>query len=217
MRAARSPVPLGVALAGLAVVAALGAAGCREEPREGEPAPGATPEPGESGRSAPEGAVPPGDTASAEPAALDTAGRWTIGIEAGGGGAGEVALLEEVRLGRHPDFDRVVWTFADGLPGWHAEYVDRPVRACGSGEPVPLPGDGWLEVRFEPAQAHDEEGRPTATVPEARGAGTILQVARTCDFEAVVTWVLAVRSPEPYRVLELADPPRIVVDVRRSR
>src|SRR5690606_40460443 len=51
----------------------------------------------------------------------------------------------------------------NGLPGYHIGYIDRPVRQCGSGEVVELAGDGWLEIRMEPAQAHDEQGRATVT------------------------------------------------------
>jgi hypothetical protein len=128
-----------------------------------------------------------------------------------------VATLSEVRAGRNAGFDRLVWTFREGRPGWRVEYVDRPVRECGSGRAVPLPGDAWLEVRFEPARAHDDDGRPTAGAPGATpGLARVLTAVRTCDFEAVVVHVLAVDSPEPFRVLELDDPPRVVVDVRHE-
>lgn len=131
---------------------------------------------------------------------------------------GRVATLVEVETGRHPTYDRIVFTFVgDVLPGYHLEYVDRPVRRCGSGQPVELPGDGWLEVRLEPAAAHDEGGRPT--VEERRLAPAhpaVLEAVLTCDFEAVVIWVLAVESPNRYRVLELEEPSRLVVDVRHQ-
>jgi hypothetical protein len=40
-------------------------------------------------------------------------------------------------------------------------------------------------------------------------------MVQTCDFEAVVTWVLAVSSPEPFRVTRLENPSRVVVDIRQ--
>jgi len=36
----------------------------------------------------------------------------------------------------------------------------------------------------------------------------------TCDFEAVVTWVLGVESPNRYRIRELNGPPRLVIDIK---
>ena len=127
-----------------------------------------------------------------------------------------MATLVSLRAAEHAGYDRVVWELSGPQPGVHAEYVDRPVRQCGSGEPVPLAGDAWLEVRLEPARAHPEEGRPTiADRRRAAGLPIVEEMVMTCDFEAVVTWVLGVSSPEPYRVTRLADPPRVVVDIRR--
>ena len=143
-----------------------------------------------------------------------TAAPWTAGVvdlPAGGG----IAILHAVRAARHAGFDRVVWELSGPVPGVHVEYVDRPVRRCGSGDPEPLPGDAWLEVRLEPAVAHTEEGRPTmAERRSAPGLPVVLELVQTCDFEAVVTWALAARSPERFRVVRLDQPTRIVVDVR---
>ncbi|MBA2378972.1 MAG: hypothetical protein H0V76_05295, partial [Blastocatellia bacterium] len=38
----------------------------------------------------------------------------------------------------------------------------------------------------------------------------------TCDFEAEVTWVAGVASPNRYRVLELKAPTRLVVDIKHK-
>lgn len=145
------------------------------------------------------------------------AGPWTadvVDISPEGG----ISTLVSVRAARHAGFDRVVWELEGGVPGVHVEYVDEPVRACGSGEPVPLPGDAWLEVRMSPANAHTDAGY--ATIAERRratGLPAVLEIVQTCDFEAVVSWVLAVRSPEPFRIIRLDDPSRLAVDVRHPR
>ena len=156
----------------------------------------------------------------ADTAVADTpaAGSWTAGIvDVPSGGAG-VSTLASVRTARHEGFDRVVWELEGPPPGVHVEYVDEPVRACGSGEPVPLPGDAWLEVRTSPANAHTDAGRPTIAVRRrAIDLPVLLEIVQTCDFEAVVTWVLAVRSPEPFRLARFDHPTRIVVDVRHPR
>lgn len=173
------------------------------------------------------GAPPPDDTFPQVPAPASAADpgtspaaveeEWTAGIVTSPGGAAPpVAVLEEARAAANQDFDRVVFQFAgDRLPGYHVEYVDRPVRQCGSGEPVPVAGDGWLLVRLEPAQAHDEQGRPTVEDrSQAPDLPVLQELKLICDFEAIVTWVLGVSSPNRYRVMELSDPARLVVDVR---
>ena len=162
----------------------------------------------------------PDDAEADTSTAADTpaAGSWTAGVVDVPSGDAGVSTLGSVRTARHEGFDRVVWELEGPKPGVHVEYVDEPVRACGSGEPVPLPGDAWLEVRMSPASAHTDAGRPTIAVRRrATGLPVLLEIVQTCDFEAVVTWVLAVRSPEPFRLARFDDPSRIVVDVRHPR
>ena len=127
-----------------------------------------------------------------------------------------VAVLSEVRTAQHTGFDRSVFEFETAeIPGYKIEYIDKPARQCGSGDAVYLKGDGWLEVRFYPANAHTEEGKPTVEnrefVPNHK---IIKELKLTCDFEADVTWVLGVASPNKYRVLELKNPTRLVVDIK---
>ena len=142
-------------------------------------------------------------------------GEWTTGVVAMEKPQSFMTTLTSVRAARHPEFDRVVLEFSgDGLPGYHLEYVDRPVRACGSGEVVPMPGDAWLAIRLTPSQAHDENGRATLRGRVIRpSVANILEMRMICDFEGQVEWVLAVRSPGQFRVLELFEPSRLAIDV----
>jgi hypothetical protein len=142
---------------------------------------------------------------------------WTAGVTTADRG-GEPAIASAIRVGRGADYDRVVFEFRGApVPGYHVEYVDRPVRQCGSGEPVRVAGDGWLEVRLTPARAHDEDGEPTVMQRSSLHPDLPLvrEIRLTCDFEGHVTWVLGVAHPNRYRVLTLSNPARLVVDVRR--
>jgi len=190
---------------------------------------------GEARRVSPRSAADPPTAASTQPAptskgAGTSAGdsrRWPVrGDESGQAftaGIVEhkavpraVALLTDVRAARHPGFDRIVFEFGSGSPpGYHLEYIDKPVRQCGSGEVTPIAGDGWLEVRFEPADAHTPSGAPTIAKRDRKvDLEVVKELEQTCDFEAHVTWVLGVRRPSKYRVLALNQPVRLVVDVQ---
>lgn len=143
-------------------------------------------------------------------------GRWTAGLTAAEHEVTGVATLAEIRTARHDGFDRIVYVFrGDEIPSYRIEYVDRPVRDCGSGDPIPIAGDGWLSMHFTPARSHDDEGRATVTERNRRPAlPNLLQLRATCDFEAHLEWVAGVGSPNRYRVLELREPARVVVDIR---
>ncbi|HSM35931.1 MAG TPA: hypothetical protein VK837_05970 [Longimicrobiales bacterium] len=144
---------------------------------------------------------------------------WTAGIVdlPATGPAASVATLTDLRWAGHAAYDRVTLEFEGAaLPAIHLEYIDRPVRRCGSGHPTPIEGDGWLEVRLSGAAAHDEAGAPTITERESfPHLGNLWEIEITCDFEAEVVVVLGVGSPNPYRALVLDRPARLAVDVRR--
>lgn len=124
--------------------------------------------------------------------------------------------LRDVRTGPQEHFDRVVFEFdADTTPGYRIEYIAQPTH-CGSGLPAQVSGQAWLQVRFHPAQAHNEQGGTTVgTLQRRTGLPIVQEVQEVCDFEGEVTWILGLAGRRGYRVLELTNPPRVVVDVTR--
>lgn len=128
---------------------------------------------------------------------------------------GELPILTGVRTGIQPGADRLVFEFdGAGLPAWHVEYVDRPVRDCGTGEPVSVAGDAWLQVQFTGAQAHTEAGVGTSG-PRRRTIDQALlrELVRLCDFEGEVTWVAGLARPNAYTPRVLEAPARLVIDI----
>jgi len=128
------------------------------------------------------------------------------------------ATIRTVRTATHEGYDRIVFEFAEsGLPGYRIEYTDKPVQKCGSGEMVSVRGNARLLIQIQPANAHTEAGQVT-TYPE-RERTLSLPVMRelklTCDFEADVQWVLGLASKNRYRVVELLNPARLVVDIKQ--
>lgn len=171
-------------------------------------APFPVPEPRDTKPWVPEPKARPGLTAGL--------GSWTAGRVESARPRAEMATLAAVRVAGHPEYDRVVMEFSGALPGYRVEYVDRPVRRCGSGEAVEVAGEGWLRVHLEPARAHDDAGRATIRQRDLRPALPLLrQATLICDFEGQVEWVLGLAAPNQFRVLELRDPARLVVDVQR--
>src|SRR6266550_1784250 len=125
----------------------------------------------------------------------------------------------EAATGASPGHDRVVFEFTgDSVPGYRVEYTTNPVQRCGSGDPVTVAGAGRLIVRFEPAQAHDEQG---SLAPGERhrtpGLPAVRELTLICDFEGQVAWVLGITARSEYRVSELTGPARLVLDVRHVR
>ena len=133
----------------------------------------------------------------------------------------ETALLTDVRSARQGGYDRVVFEFANGVPGYEVGYVERPIVADGSGAEVAVEGAAVLRVRMEPALDADltkEEAPRTYTGPNRFSPDTavVSELVGIGGFEAVLTWAVGVDGKRPFRVTTLADPPRIVIDVDSS-
>ncbi|MGH7699275.1 MAG: AMIN-like domain-containing (lipo)protein [Gemmatimonadales bacterium] len=126
-------------------------------------------------------------------------------------------LLRGVSVDSMATYDRIVFEFADTVPGYHVEYATRPVVRCGSGDPVTVAGTARLVVRLQPARAHDDRGNSSV---ERRawspGLPAVKEMTLICDFEGQVEWVLGVGATRPYRVTETDEPPRVILDVRRG-
>jgi hypothetical protein len=124
-----------------------------------------------------------------------------------------VPELRTVQTDERDGFDRVVFTFEGSMPGYRVRYVPQVTGA--GGRRVPLRGAAFVEVAFEPARARGPDGTPTfpaATItpssPELR------QVRLAGDFEGQVSFGLGVAGRGGFRVAELRNPTRVVVDVR---
>ena len=110
-------------------------------------------------------------------------------------------------------YDRVVFTFEGPMPGYQVRYVSRVTDAAG--ERLPLRGQAFLAVAFQPARAHDPDGEatfPTAAITP--GYPALRQVRFAGDFEGQVAFGIGVADRGGFRVSELRDPTRVVVDVR---
>ncbi len=148
-------------------------------------------------------------------------GADTAPVEADSSGT-ETALLERIAIGRHEGYDRVVFQFRDQLPGYRVEYVQRPLKEDGSGNPVEIQGGAIVLVRMEPASGFDlttGEGvmvykGPRRFEGSAAGTAVVRELVRTGDFEAVLSWAIGLEERVDFRVSTVSSPARLIVDFR---
>jgi len=199
----------------IVVVALTGLiAGCQ---RTGEPT---TPLPSATGEAPGQTTPAPGPTTTGatEPAPGGTVRDWTsqpVTVTK------EVAVppvprLLRIRSAQHPDegYDRITFDFEGTLPGFDVRYVAEAI-ADGSGEPVDVPGRRLLQIRFSPAQAHNDAGTESVT-PRSKTLNYPMMEAYaiTGDFEGVVTVVIGLDDVVGFRIGELPGTPgRIYLDV----
>lgn len=125
-----------------------------------------------------------------------------------------------VRVARQDGYDRVVFELAGreaGQAGWRVEYVDDPAQQ-GSGDPVEVAGEAALSVVITgtgyPMDTGQEE---VAGDPALPGDLQVVEdVVLGAVFEGQYEAFVGTSGREPFRVFRLADPERVVVDVRSS-
>lgn len=162
--------------------------------------------------------LPPAGPGTPPPAAVGDPALpqdWGAGVRQVRRSGAAPARVTGVRTARNEAWDRVTIEF-DGprVPSYRVAYVDRPPSQCGSGDPSEVAGERWLAITLTGAAAHDDAGRATVTERERRLSLPVMrELEFTCDFEGEVSMAIGVAQANRYRVIELANPTRLAVDV----
>ncbi|MGW5846552.1 AMIN-like domain-containing (lipo)protein [Streptomyces sp. NPDC055254] len=152
--------------------------------------------------------------------ALLTGVLLTVGIglaapaSAAGGALTQTPLVVNARWGGHCTYDRLVID----LQGYVPQVTVTPVSQLyydGSGKPVPLAGKYFLEIRLNPAAAHNDAGQSVYRGPHLQKIylSKLKGIALTGDYEGYVTFGAAFDTKPYYSTSVLHAPERFVLDV----
>jgi hypothetical protein len=121
--------------------------------------------------------------------------------------------LTGLRAGRHAGFDRVVFQLDGPIPSYYSVRYVPVVRLDGSGAPLRLRGSAFLEVVVR-APTHDQDYRPVLSPTRLRpDLPALREVDAPGSFEGQTTAGIGVTQRVGFRVLELTNPTRIVIDL----
>jgi hypothetical protein len=192
---------------GLCVVAMLTLGACGGADRDGRAGPATT------GSSAATTTAPaPASTATTGAPAWPTAARTGPGSLAPP--YGPAAKLAAVRAAGHPGYDRVVFQFEGArVPGYRIEYVREIPLGETDDQYLVLEGGALVEATFQ-GTASDDYRPGTQTVPDqlTPNLTQVRQLGLADDWEGVVRFGIGLERRGGFRVLELRDPTRVVVD-----
>ncbi|MFI7638492.1 hypothetical protein [Nonomuraea sp. NPDC049400] len=126
----------------------------------------------------------------------------------------EPAVVTDVRYAAHDTYDRVVVHLEGEVPGYNVRWVDQFLEE-GSGKPIEVRGGAYLQVTLFPANAHDENGKPTWAGGPVFPAnlGNLTDVVKTGDFEGHVGIGLVLARQAAFQLNEQGDPSRLIIDV----
>lgn len=116
-----------------------------------------------------------------------------------------VPTLVDVRVGAHPEggYDRVAFEFDGRLPGYRVGYQPE-ISYDGTGDPVDLDGEAFIQLVFYPAQAHDDDGNSTLPDPLVEPVNVdfaaLTSYVINGDFEGYVSAALGVTEKAGFKV-----------------
>jgi hypothetical protein len=155
-------------------------------------------------------------TTTASPSARDLPAPISTAAQQSGSMSDPAALLVSIRTAHHATYDRVVFEFSGKAPGYRVAYVPQ-VTTDGEGAPVALKGDHFLQVAFQGATLDRslQGGTGSYTGPKRLTPmlPAVQEIAFAGDFESVLSWGIGVDGAQGFRVLRLASPTRVVIDV----
>ncbi|MEV0538963.1 hypothetical protein [Nocardia salmonicida] len=163
-------------------------------------------------------ATPPTTTSTASRFAEATGEVPTDASPKSGAASPDAALtVTDIRLGRQPGFDRVVFALGGtGAPGWQVSYTDQAVQD-GSGKTVDVAGRAILEVRILGSAYPFDSVVPPFDGPDPvtdPSTPAITGVYKKLVYEGVTQSFIGLDADQPpFAVTALADPPRLVVDI----
>ena len=142
------------------------------------------------------------------------AGAPVTTVSAAATGERHGSRIADLRLAHHAGFDRLVVEFTRNVPDVWAEFEDEPYQdECPYKRPA---GAVFLNLTMHGASTLD----PYAEQPFYEGPSRVraettnmTEAVLACDTHGVVSMVVGVRLRQPMRVHELANPPRLVIDV----
>ena len=125
-------------------------------------------------------------------------------------------LLKRIRGASHVGYDRVVFEFDGPVPAnFDVSFVPE-IIGDPSGLPVPVIGQALLGVTFSLANGHDEDGNVFTDAITTLGLKNVIQVVRSGDFEAVLSFGIGLAKQTQFSVFTLTNPSRVVIDIKAT-
>ena len=144
---------------------------------------------------------------------------WTTRLVARQYSAQQSPYVRSVRVARHDDYDRVVFEFTGAMPNYNIEYLkSRFYEDEGGRHRVSIAGTAFIQVSLTQIPANEESLKFSESknfVPMGRlKSPSVLQIEEAGLWEGNYDFLLGIRGRKPFRVSELDEPRRLVIDFK---
>ena len=152
-----------------------------------------------------------------------TLNSWTTGVVERQHETAETAYtsyLKVVQVARHNGFDRTIFEFQGTLPNYNIHYLATPfyVNEDESKERIRIAGRAFIQAGFYFIRADETQlnlAQAAGFSPKGKlQMPSLRQLADRGVWEGGYDFVLGIRARQPFRVTELSNPSRVVIDVK---
>jgi hypothetical protein len=124
--------------------------------------------------------------------------------------------LTDVRAARNDGFDRLVFEFKGGLPRYRVAYATALERTDDvDGKPVKMNGKHVVSINLQSLPYPDTDDYKDPALPtRSPDMRSFVEIKETEWFEGVRFFLVGLEAKRPFRVQELSNPYRLVIDFR---
>lgn len=129
----------------------------------------------------------------------------------------ETVEFVKMKVGKNQGYDRVVFEFKGDLPNYEVNYVKPPIPFSETNEYVKIKGKAFVEVSFSlvPYPDAPPENYKLQFLEKELKMPVIQEIKNSDWFEGSLAFAIGLRAKKLYRVEELSNPARLVVDFKQ--
>jgi hypothetical protein len=125
------------------------------------------------------------------------------------------AFLKDVRVAKNKGFDRIVFEFTGDLPHFTIEYTNAPITGTGENV-IKVGGRYFVEITFHSLLFPEDENYKYKKIEKANLKLPVIGELEEIEwFEGVRPFAVGLKAKKDFRVSELTNPTRLVVDFKQ--
>lgn len=121
----------------------------------------------------------------------------------------------KIRVAKHKDFDRVVFEFDDGKPKYIIGYLPSNIYPTEGGDhEIKIAGDVFMTVSLYGIGVDDPPCELKNYPKKKLNFPALMQIQEAIWFEGIWDFLIGVKENTEFRVQELSNPSRLVIDFK---
>lgn len=122
----------------------------------------------------------------------------------------------KVRVAKNKGFDRVVFEFDSGKPEWVIQYLPSNIYPTEAGDKeIKIAGNVFMIISIYGMGAFDDLPCKLKRYPKNKlNFPTLMQIQQGFWSEGILDFLIGVKAKKPFRVRELTNPSRLVIDFK---